>query len=93
MAIKILGTRLLVKEIEEKEEKEEKTASGLILPKTGQAPRMFLKGEVISFGLDCNNVKVGDIVYFEANSAADIKLEGESYVVIDERSLFAVNSQ
>lgn len=92
MAIKILGTRLLVKEIEEKEE-EEKTASGLIIPKAGQAPRMFLKGEVISFGLDCQHVKVGDTVYFEANAAADIKLEGESYVVVDERSLFGVNSK
>lgn len=89
MAIKIMGKKILLKEIVE-EEKEEKTASGLIIPGAVHKPRTILKGVVVSFGLDCQYVKEGNTVFFDVNSAAEVRFEGEDYVIVDESGVFAI---
>lgn len=90
--IKILGRKILVQEIVE-EEKEEVTKAGIIIPGTSKAPRIVLKGTVVTFGVDCEVVKEGDIVYFDSQTAGEVFLEDIGYVVVDESSIFAVDSQ
>jgi len=89
MAIKIMGKKIVLEEIVE-EDKEEVTAGGIIIPGSVQKPRTILKGKCITHGINCDIVKEGDIIYFDINSAAEIMLEGQSYVIVDESSIFAV---
>jgi len=89
MTIRILGRKILLKEVVE-EEKEERTASGLIIPGSVHKPRTILKGKVVSYGLDCHYVEEGNTVFFDINSAAEVRFEGEDYVIVDESSVFAI---
>jgi chaperonin GroES len=92
--IRPLGDRVVVKVV-----KEEKTAGGLVLPDTAQEKPQT--GEVLSVGpgkvLDNGSrqtvdVQVGDKVLFAKYSGTEVKLDGETYLLIAEKDILGVVS-
>ena len=92
--IRPLGDRVVVKIV-----KEEKTAGGLVLPDTAQEKPQT--GEVVAVGpgkLNDNgtrqvvDVQVGDKVLFAKYSGTEVKLEGETYLLLSEKDLLGVVS-
>lgn len=92
--IRPLGDRVVVKIV-----KEEKTAGGLVLPDTAQEKPQT--GEVIAVGpgrvLDNGSrqavdVQTGDKVLFAKYSGTEVKLEGESYLLLAEKDILGVVS-
>jgi len=91
--LKPLGDRLVVKA----DDKEEKTASGIFLPDTAQEKP--LRGTVLAAGpgrgLDNGTiqpleVKAGDKILFGKYSGTEIKLDGESYLILKESEVLGV---
>ncbi|PIR66764.1 MAG: co-chaperone GroES [Parcubacteria group bacterium CG10_big_fil_rev_8_21_14_0_10_36_14] len=92
--LKPLNDRVLVKPLKN----EEKTAGGIILPDTVEKERSE-KGEVIAVGpgrmLETGqrasmSVAVGNKVLFKKYSPEEIKVDGEEYLVLDERDILAI---
>lgn len=90
--IRPLGDRVVVKVV-----KEEKTAGGLLLPDTAQEKPQT--GEVLSVGpgriLDNGSrttvdVKAGDKVLFAKYSGTEVKLDGETYLLIAEKDILGI---
>jgi len=93
LQLKPLGDRLVVKA----DEKEEKTASGIYLPDTAQEKP--LHGTVLAAGpgrvlddgkLQPLEVKTGDKILFGKYSGTEIKLDGESYLILKESEVLGV---
>ena len=91
--LKPLGDRLVVKA----DDKEEKTASGIFLPDTAQEKP--LRGTVLAAGpgrvLDNGTVpplevKSGDKILFGKYSGTEIKLDGESFLILKESEVLGV---
>jgi chaperonin GroES len=79
--------------------KEEKSAGGILLPDTAQEKPQT--GEVIAVGpgktLDNGSkqlvdVKVGEKVLFAKYSGTEVKLDGETYLLLAEKDLLGVVS-
>ncbi|MBU1179674.1 co-chaperone GroES [Patescibacteria group bacterium] len=94
MNLKPLSDRVIVKALNE----EEKTAAGIILPDTVEKEKSE-KGEVVAVGpgrlLDSGqrapmSVAVGNKVLFKKYSPEEIKVDGEEYLILDERDILAV---
>lgn len=86
--IKPLGDRIVIKRFEA----EEKTASGIILTEsTKELPQM---AEVIAVGPgDEKNpvtVKVGDKVIFSPYGGLEVKYDGEKYIIVTQRDIYAM---
>ena len=84
MNIKPLGDRVVIKRVEA----EEKTKSGIVLP--GQAKEQPQIAEVLAVASDDMDVKVGDRVIFSKYSGAEIKIDGEEYIVVKAEDLLAI---
>ncbi len=93
MQLKPLADRLVIKA----SESEEMTKGGLVLPDT--AKEKPVEGEVIAVGVGKladdgkripMEVKVGDKVIFSKYSGTEVKLDGETFLVIGERDVLAV---
>lgn len=92
--IRPLGDRVVVKVV-----KEEKTAGGLVLPDTAQEKPQT--GEVVAVGpgkVQDNgqrqpmDVSVGEKVLFAKYSGTEVKLEGETYLLLAEKDILGVVS-
>ena len=90
--IRPLGDRVVVKVV-----KEEKTAGGLVLPDNAQEKPQT--GEVIAVGpgriLDNGSrttvdVKPNDKVLFAKYSGTEVKLDGETYLLIAEKDILGI---
>jgi chaperonin GroES len=93
MKIRPLHDRVLVRRLEEEEQK----VGGIIIPDTAKEKPQ--QGEVIGVGngkllengervpLD---VKVGDRILFGKYAGADVKIEGEEYLILREDEILAV---
>ena len=88
MKVKPLGDRVLLK----KEEAEEKTASGIIL--TGNAKEAPQWATVVAAGPGTEDVKIevkkGDKVLYSKYAGTEVKLEGEEYILISQKDIYAV---
>ena len=93
MKLRPLGDRLVVKAAPN----EEKTKGGLVLPDT--VKEKPVEGVVVAAGqgkvLDNGTrqqmeVKVGDKVIYSKYSGTEVKLDGETFLVIGERDVLAV---
>lgn len=91
--IKPLADRVVVKPLEV----EEKTASGIVLPDTAKEKPQ--QGEVVAVGpgrlLDNGQrapmeVKVGDKVIFSKYAGTEVKIEGQEYLILNERDILAI---
>ena len=92
MKLKPLGDRVVVKMLEA----EEKTKGGIVLP--GQAKEEPQIAEVVSVGpgevhdgkKTEMHIKAGDKVLFPKYLGVEVKFEGEEYLVLSQKDIFAV---
>lgn len=79
-----LGKRVLVSRTEEAKT----TASGIIIP--DNATEKPSQGSVVAVSSEVENVKVNDTVVFGKYAGNELKLDGESYLVIDVDDLLGI---
>ena len=93
MKFRPLHDRVVVRRVKS----EEKTAGGIIIPDTAQEKPM--EGEVIAVGAGARNeagaivaldVKAGDRILFGKYSGAEIKIDGEEYLILKEDEILGV---
>lgn len=93
MNIKPLGDRVVIKVLAS----EEKTQSGIVLPDTAKEKPQ--EGEIVAVGsgrtLDNGEklpmeVKVGDRVIYSKYAGTEIKLDGEEYLILNERDILGI---
>ena len=93
MTLKPLGDRILVKPAP----KEEKTSSGLYISSGAQEKPQ--KGEVVAVGAGKLNdkgerlpmdVKVGDVVIYGKFGGNEVKVDGETYLLMRADDIYAV---
>ena len=80
--IKPLTDRVVAK----KEQPVEKTASGILLGESKEAPAYAL---VESVGPDVKNVKKGDKILFKEYSTTNVKVEDVDYIILKEEDILA----
>ena len=92
--IQPLQDRLLVRRVEEEEEEQQ---GGIIIPDSAKEKPQ--EGEVIAVGpgkvgddgvRHAVDVKEGDRIFFAKYSGAEVKLEGEEYLIMREDDVLAV---
>lgn len=92
MTVKPLGDRVLIKRLEA----EEKSAGGIILAATAkEAPQMAEiievgPGEVVDGKTVPMQVKKGDKVFFAKYSGTEIKVDGETYIIMSQKDILAI---
>ena len=93
MAVKPLDDRVLVKQ----SEAETKTAGGIVLPDTAKEKPQ--RGKIVATGpgkmLDSGKrapmmVKKGDEVYYGKYTGTEVKIDGDTYVILRESDVLAV---
>jgi len=93
MKFRPLHDRVVVKRVEE----EGKTKGGIIIPDTAKEKPM--EGEIVSVGPGARDengklvpldVKAGDRILFGKYSGAEIKIEGQEYLILREDEILAV---
>ena len=77
--VRLLGKRLMVRV-----EKPKKQSDGGIYFPDSANQDVKDRGLVVAAGPGCEEVKVGDVVYFVSMMAIPMKINGRPYVVIDE---------
>lgn len=91
--IKLLKNTVVFKKMDDDITDDTKTAGGLYIPKAvseARAARAFRKGEVVSFGIECNHVKAGDIIFYANGTQSVAMLDGEELNMISEDQIFAI---
>ena len=93
--LKPLGDRVVVKQAPS----EDKTKSGIVLPDS--AKERPSEGTIMAVGtgrvLDNGQkvaleVKIGDKVIYSKYGGTEVKLDGEEYVILQERDILAIKS-
>lgn len=84
MNIKPLSDNVVIKMTEA----EETTVSGIIL--TGAAKEKPQVAEVVAVGPKVEEVKVGDKVLTNTYSGKEVKLDGETYTILEEEDILAI---
>jgi len=79
-----LGKRVLVSRTEEAKT----TASGIIIP--DNATEKPSQGSVVAVSSEVENVKINDTVVFGKYAGNELKLDGESYLVIEVDDLLGI---
>ena len=85
--LKPLGDRVVIRVLEQ----EEKTASGIILPGTGDKEKPNL-GEVVAVGKGekLSDIKVGEKVVYAKFSGTEVKDGEEKYLILNIEDVLAV---
>ena len=81
--IKVIGSRLLIKPIENEQKQ---TKSGVIIPDSVNREEELVRGEVIQ---EKGAYKKGDIVYYSKYTAFGIKIEDVDYHIIPAEDIMA----
>ena len=84
MSIKPLSDNVVIKMTEA----EETTVSGIIL--TGAAKEKPQVAEVVAIGPKVEEVKVGDKVLTNTYSGKEVKLDGETFTILEEEDILAI---
>jgi len=91
--IKPTGKKIVAK----KKEAEEKTAGGILLPEG--AKEKSQQAEVLAIGpgeekedgkLSGVKIKVGETILYPKYSGSEVKINGEEYLIIDEKEVLAI---
>ncbi|MFO7882468.1 MAG: co-chaperone GroES [Petrotogales bacterium] len=80
-----LGSRLLIKPIQE----EKRTEGGIVIPETAKEKPM--KAEVLDVGKEVEDldVKPKDKVIFSKYAGTELKIDEEDYIIIDQDDVLA----
>lgn len=90
-SIRMTADRILV--ASPKEMGERKSRGGILIPATVEAEnKRAVWGEVIAIGPMVRSAEAGDLVLFGPESAYELEIRGEEYVVLKERDIHAVAS-
>lgn len=73
--------------VAQQEEAQTKTASGLYIPGSAQEKPKVAK--VLATGADVKQVKKGDRIIYGGYSNTDVKMDGETYMLIKEENIYA----
>ncbi len=79
-----LGKRVLVSRTEEAKT----TASGIIIPDS--ATEKPSQGKVVAVSAEVENVKVDNVVVFGKYAGNELKVGGETFIIIDVEDLFGI---
>jgi chaperonin GroES len=93
LSIVPLGDRIVLEPLS----KEETSASGIIIPDTARQEKPE-RGTVLAVGagkfangaLEPMTVRVGDVIIFSPYATDEIKIDGETYIVIAESSVLGI---
>ncbi len=93
VTLKPLHDRIVVEAVA----REEKTAGGIILPDSAQEKPMIGKVAAVGTGKVLDNgqvipleVKVGDKVLYGKYAGTEVKVDGEKFLIMQERELLGV---
>jgi chaperonin GroES len=90
-SIRMTGDRILV--ASPKEMGERKSRGGILIPATVEAEtKRAVWGEVVAVGPMVRSAETGDLVLFGPESAYELEIRGEEYIVLKERDIHAVAS-
>jgi chaperonin GroES len=90
-SIRMTADRILV--ASPKEMGERKSRGGILIPATVEAEtKRAVWGEVIAVGPLVRSAETGDLVLFGPESAYELEIRGEEYIVLKERDIHAVAS-
>ena len=90
-SIRMTADRILV--ASPKEMGERKSRGGILIPATVEAEtKRAVWGEVIAVGPLVRSAEAGDLVLFGPESAYELEIRGEEYIVLKERDIHAVAS-
>lgn len=84
--MKAINKYLIVKRSNE----ETVSSGGLLMSKAEEAEMRYQKGVVVTPGTLVEHIKEGDSVYFDKVHAFDLKLEGETVTIVQERDIVVV---
>ena len=93
MNFKVIGNRVVIKQLDA----EEKTASGIVLPDS--AKEKPFEGEVVAVGpgrvlengdREDLQVKAGDRVIFSKFGGIEVKVDGETYLVLRQDDILII---
>ncbi len=85
MKIRPIGERVVIKKLEA----EQKTASGIVLTSSAQEKPQWAEVVEIPEAEDVK-IKVGEKVIYKQYAGTEVKIEDESYIVIDLENILAV---
>lgn len=90
-SIRMTADRILV--VAPKEIGERRSRGGILIPATVDAEtKRALWGEVIAIGPMVRSAEAGDLVLFGPESAYEVEIRDEDYIVLRERDIHAVAS-
>lgn len=86
IAIKPLGKNILI----QPQKPEKKTGTGIFLPETASEERPQ-QGKVLAIGESEEiRVKEGQMVIYTRYSGSEVKIDGEEYLIVNNKDLLAV---
>lgn len=83
--MKVLNKNILIKEVKEK-----KMVGGLDVTNLIKEEDRYHLGKAFQVGLNVENVKNGDNIYYDKNRSYQITLEGERYSIINESDVAVI---
>jgi co-chaperonin GroES (HSP10) len=83
--MKVLNKNILIKEVKEK-----KMVGGLDVTNLIKEEDRYYLGKAFQVGLDVENVKNGDDIYYDKNRSYQVTLDGERYSVISESDVVVI---
>ncbi len=90
-SIRMTADRILV--ATPKEVGERKSRGGILIPATVESEaKRAVWGEVVAIGPHVRSTETGDLVLFGPESAYELEIRGEEYIVLRERDIHAVAS-
>jgi chaperonin GroES len=90
-SIRMTADRILV--VSPKEIGERKTRGGILIPATVDSEaKKAVWGEVVAIGPMVRSAEAGDLVLFGPESAYEVEIRDEEYIVLRERDIHAVAS-
>ena len=90
-SIRMTADRILV--VSPKEIGERKSRGGILIPATADSEtKKAMWGEVVATGPMVRSAEVGDLVLFGPESAYEVEIRQEEYIVLRERDIHAVAS-
>lgn len=66
------------------------SSGGLLMSRAEEAEMRYQKGVVVTPGTLVEHIKEGDSVYFDKVHAFDLKLEGETVTIVQEKDIVVV---